>query len=313
VCATVGARVVATDLPDMIEDVRENATRCNWPQKVWRVVGGMGPDGIPVTKEKGGMTESVRLSIGALVEELEMKQEINLMHYRRLTGSGPEEGWVKIKMNYGGKNLLVPTDERPPPKAWTSIEVGRGSVLCTGLRWGYQEARDLMKRVDELEAAARGRDVKVKKGVAKTEAEKPAAPTSEWVLGRPAQKGEDPDLADYVLCSDCVCEPIYGKTWEELIPAVEGCLAFEGKAYISVKRRKGDGIEKFEKRLAKHMRYEKELARKPDPDEGGGEVEVYICTWPSRNEFYTSSVDQPLNPRLSEEELELLNYDDDAD
>jgi len=147
--------------------------------------------------------------------------------------------------------------------------------------------------------------VKVKKEPGK-EAKLPEK--TKWRPGQPASTDDTPDLADYVLCSECICEPIYGLTWELLIQAVEGCLALNGKAYISVKRRKEDGVERFEKRLAKYLRYEKELARKPDP-EGGGEIEVYICSWPGRNEFYTSSVDTPVNPRLSEEQLEDLNYE----
>ncbi|CAE8615684.1 unnamed protein product, partial [Polarella glacialis] len=46
-----------------------------------------------------------RLSTGALVQELELKGE--RLHYKRVTGSGPTEGWVSIKLT--GKDLAVRT------------------------------------------------------------------------------------------------------------------------------------------------------------------------------------------------------------
>ncbi|CAK9055578.1 E3 ubiquitin-protein ligase HERC2 [Durusdinium trenchii] len=45
-----------------------------------------------------------RLSTGALVEELELKGD--RLHYKLKKGTGPEEGWVSVKLT--GKDLLVP-------------------------------------------------------------------------------------------------------------------------------------------------------------------------------------------------------------
>jgi len=51
-----------------------------------------------------------RLSTGAIVEELELKGE--RLHFKRLSGTGPEEGWISIKLP--GKDLAVRTDKTPP-------------------------------------------------------------------------------------------------------------------------------------------------------------------------------------------------------
>jgi len=50
--------------------------------------------------------ESVRLSTGAIVEELELKGE--RIKYKLLKGTGPAEGWVSTKIT--GKDLLVKRD-----------------------------------------------------------------------------------------------------------------------------------------------------------------------------------------------------------
>jgi surfactin synthase thioesterase subunit len=55
-----------------------------------------------------------RLSTGALVEELKLVGE--RLHYKRLTGSGPDEGWVSLKVS--GKDLLVPKVSRADPAEW---------------------------------------------------------------------------------------------------------------------------------------------------------------------------------------------------
>ena len=46
-----------------------------------------------------------------------------------------------------------------------------------------------------------------------------------------------------VLCSDCVCEPAYGESWEELVEVIEKILAPDGSVLISLRhgRHKGMG------------------------------------------------------------------------
>ena len=127
-------------------------------------------------EERGGKIEKERLSQGALVEELELKQDMhlvwksycqseriatwcsttcqtqitqwpiwsefvsanipdlssglefsrcflypgvlprNLMYYRRMTGTGPKEGWVQLVRPNGIKPLLIKSELRPPPR-----------------------------------------------------------------------------------------------------------------------------------------------------------------------------------------------------
>ena len=59
------------------KDLEKNGSANGWPQRIWKVVGG-GSEGVPVSKERGGKIEKERLSQGALVEELELKQELML-------------------------------------------------------------------------------------------------------------------------------------------------------------------------------------------------------------------------------------------
>lgn len=74
----------------------------------WEVVGGAEKGGILVREGQSlkSPEASERLSHGALVEELELVGE--RLHYKLLTGTGPAEGWVSLKMS--GKDLLVKKD-----------------------------------------------------------------------------------------------------------------------------------------------------------------------------------------------------------
>lgn len=79
----------------------------------WEVVGGGDKGGILVRKghELASAQYDERLSTGALVEETKLVGE--RLCYTRLTGSGPREGWVSIKLP--GKDLVIRTSKRPPP------------------------------------------------------------------------------------------------------------------------------------------------------------------------------------------------------
>jgi len=72
----------------------------------WKVVGGAGKGGIMVREGQSLATAAYkdRLSTDALVNELELTNDGRL-HYRRLTGTGPEEGWVSTRLQ--DKELLV--------------------------------------------------------------------------------------------------------------------------------------------------------------------------------------------------------------
>lgn len=76
---------------------------------IWRVVGGADKGGIIVREGRDTSSTKLteRLSHGAVVEEFALQGERLL--YKRLTGTGPREGWVSISLS--GKELLV----RQPP------------------------------------------------------------------------------------------------------------------------------------------------------------------------------------------------------
>eukprot|EP00408_Alexandrium_pacificum_P018815 CAMPEP_0171196350 /NCGR_PEP_ID=MMETSP0790-20130122/21858_1 /TAXON_ID=2925 /ORGANISM="Alexandrium catenella, Strain OF101" /LENGTH=70 /DNA_ID=CAMNT_0011661573 /DNA_START=78 /DNA_END=286 /DNA_ORIENTATION=+ len=66
--------------------------------QLWEIVGGADKGGILVREGEstGSAQTPERLSTGALVEELELKGE--RLHFKRITGTGPEEGWISIKL-----------------------------------------------------------------------------------------------------------------------------------------------------------------------------------------------------------------------
>uniref|UniRef100_A0A7S4T0H6 Protein C10 n=1 Tax=Alexandrium monilatum TaxID=311494 RepID=A0A7S4T0H6_9DINO len=61
----------------------------------WMVVGGRRSGGLVVrqSEELDAETEPQILAIGAVVKELEWSDD--LLHYRKVSGEGPEQGWVK--------------------------------------------------------------------------------------------------------------------------------------------------------------------------------------------------------------------------
>merc|ERR1719326_1512952 len=77
----------------------------------WKVVGGSDKGGIIVRAGKELKSEQLadRLSTGALVEQVELVGD--RLHYKRLSGTGPEDGWVSL--TFKEKPLVVKTDEKP--------------------------------------------------------------------------------------------------------------------------------------------------------------------------------------------------------
>lgn len=79
------------------------------PGQVWKVVGGADKGGILVREGQSTTSPQVpdRLATGSLVKEVGLRGE--RLHYERLTGSGPPEGWVSLKLT--DKVLLVKADD----------------------------------------------------------------------------------------------------------------------------------------------------------------------------------------------------------
>ncbi|CAE7661612.1 unnamed protein product [Symbiodinium sp. CCMP2456] len=81
---------------------------------IWEVVGGADKGGILVRqgKELTSEPESSRLSTGALILEKEMHGE--RMRYFRLSGTGPEVGWVSLKVK--DKAMVKRREEKRKPR-----------------------------------------------------------------------------------------------------------------------------------------------------------------------------------------------------
>jgi len=78
---------------------------------IWKVVGGADKGGILVREECAGSSIlfSERLSTGARIEEVELVGD--RLHYDKIAGAGPSEGWVSIKIS--GKDLCIREAEPP--------------------------------------------------------------------------------------------------------------------------------------------------------------------------------------------------------
>jgi [acyl-carrier-protein] S-malonyltransferase len=87
---------------------------------IWEIVGGTGEGGGVVVRQGPEMRSPLVAELlrkGAEVEEVEMLGE--RLHYRKLEGTGPDEGWVSI--SFGGKELASP---QKPPRNPPPTEVG---------------------------------------------------------------------------------------------------------------------------------------------------------------------------------------------
>merc|ERR1712186_249543 len=77
----------------------------------WEVIGGGDKGGILIREgPTPGSKQLQRLATGATVEELELRGD--KLHFKRITGEGPDEGWATIKLP--DKDLLVRIEPDEP-------------------------------------------------------------------------------------------------------------------------------------------------------------------------------------------------------
>jgi len=118
---------------------------------VWEIVGGGSKGGILVREgfEISSPKAPSRLSTGATVQELSHLAE--RLHYRRLTGTGPDEGWISVSLD--NKTLAEPLGDVPlPPGA------AAGAAGCASGGEPRETARPVaekpdMSSLDSLEIA----------------------------------------------------------------------------------------------------------------------------------------------------------------
>lgn len=81
--------------------------------QMWEITGGADKGGIMVRAEVGLKSPELpdRLSTGALVQELELQGD--RLRFKRITGTGPEEGWISVKIT--GKELAIRTTKSAEP------------------------------------------------------------------------------------------------------------------------------------------------------------------------------------------------------
>lgn len=129
--------------------------------EVWEVVGGTDVGGIIVRKGVEVKSEAYaeRLSTGALIEGLSLND--GRLQYKKLTGSGPETGWVTIKLKT--KDLVVRTTKEPPaqqaPPGAAAAPGGAapasGGGAQNGAAAGQKQADDIFAALDALDQPAK--------------------------------------------------------------------------------------------------------------------------------------------------------------
>jgi len=121
-----------------------NATgKATKPAKRWEVVGGSDKGGILVREGQSTSSKQLpdRLSTGAIVQELAVHGE--RLNYLRLSGTGPETGWVSLKLS--GKDLLV--EKKPSPEEMLTLE--QALSLQEDLMAGYGRT-DFQQALDQI-------------------------------------------------------------------------------------------------------------------------------------------------------------------
>lgn len=115
------------------------------PGQLWEIVGGGETGGILVKDGKAFDSAKLkeRLSTGAIVEEIVLEGE--RLNFKRLTGTGPEVGWISIKLP--NKDLAVKTDNDPREGEADDVEQIEPN------RETSQEVKDMIKARCEKELA----------------------------------------------------------------------------------------------------------------------------------------------------------------
>ncbi|CAJ1345878.1 unnamed protein product [Effrenium voratum] len=106
------------------------------PAKRWEVIGGADKGGILVREGQSTTSKQLadRLSTGALVEELDLRGE--RLQFKRLTGSGPETGWVSLSVS--GKEIVKP--RIPSPEEMLTLD--KALSLQEELMEGFNKHRE---------------------------------------------------------------------------------------------------------------------------------------------------------------------------
>lgn len=154
------------------------------PPQLWQIVGGADKGGVLV-KTKEDLTSppvEQRLATGAKVQELELVGE--RLHFRRLVGEGPEEGWISISL--AGRPLADRISD--VFGGGSSAGSGAASAAPKPLRW--EAGKWLCPACDEPNRADRDRCNDC--GKARPPGEAPSAATASLPAGAQAAKTAKP-------------------------------------------------------------------------------------------------------------------------
>lgn len=101
---------------------------------------------------------------------------------------------------------------------------------------------------------------------------------------------------DLVLCSDCVNEPMYGESWEQLVESLVVLCSPHTTVLLTLQRRLHDGVDRFLSRLRSQL-----LVRKLDirtgTELGGATVDVFLARSATRGEGFQGRLDEIKTPQ----------------
>ena len=120
----------------------------------WEVVGGVDKGGILVREGQDLKSTQCadRLTTGSVVAEIALAGE--RLHYKLVTGTGPDEGWVSLKIS--GKQLLVPLAVAADATTWTDRLKATLAAEPTAAG-NLKEAAPILRSVGKAPARARVR------------------------------------------------------------------------------------------------------------------------------------------------------------
>jgi len=122
--------------------------------QMWEVIGGTGLGGIIVREGKDLKSTQAadRLSTGALVREESLTD--GRLEYTRVTGTGPDKGWVSLKLKE--KDLLIKSSSSGGDEAAEPVEMPARPTLPIGLLFPGQGSQyvKMLAEVKDIPAVA---------------------------------------------------------------------------------------------------------------------------------------------------------------
>lgn len=225
-----------------------------------------------------GLPALVCAALGANTVATDLPENTAAARWNAQTTGYPQQVWKVVGGEAAGGVPVQPTDPtvKVDRKKLPRLAVG---TLVEAMK---QTGDNLLFRKLQGEGPQDGNVTIRRFGGAELLVETEERPKMEGVPGSVLVKdfewdGEDAEEllqggpVDLILCSDCVNEPLYGKSWEELVDSINTLCGPRTIVLASVMRRLDDGVDRFVSSLERTMIVQEVVARALE----GKEVLVY--------------------------------------